>query len=49
MKGRKIQDNIIITHEMFHHLKLNQRSGETRRKIDCALKLDMQKAYDRVK
>ncbi|KAM2531626.1 hypothetical protein PS1_000337 [Malus domestica] len=42
--GRQIQDNIGITHEMFHFFK-----GRTaKRKFEMGLKLDMQKAYDRV-
>lgn len=34
----------MMVHEVFHHLK--SRKGST--KAECALKLDMQKAYDRV-
>ncbi|KAM1532558.1 hypothetical protein ACFX10_006565 [Malus domestica] len=42
--GRQIQDNIGIAHEMFHFLK-----GRTaKRKFEMGIKLDMQKAYDRV-
>lgn len=44
VSDRQIQDNIIVAHELFHHLKLT-RSGH------CGafgLKLDMNKAYDRV-
>ncbi|XP_070664898.1 uncharacterized protein [Malus domestica] len=42
--GRQIQDNIGIAHEMFHFLK-----GRTaKRKFEMGVKLDMQKAYDRV-
>lgn len=44
VQDRQIQDNIIVAHEVFHHLKL-RKSG-----TDGAfgLKLDMNKAYDRV-
>lgn len=40
--GRQIQDNIFIVHEAFHHLK---RSKSTK---EMAIKIDMNKAYDRV-
>ncbi|XP_028098674.1 uncharacterized protein LOC114298320 [Camellia sinensis] len=42
--GRMIQDNILIAHEVFHHLKLKRRG------VDCAIavKLDFNKAYNRV-
>lgn len=40
--GRAIQDNIIISHEIFHSLKLK---GKGRSK-EVALKLDLDKAYD---
>ncbi|KAK4254647.1 hypothetical protein QN277_010000 [Acacia crassicarpa] len=42
--GRMIQDNIILTHEAFHYLKHRRPS----RKWEFALKMDMNKAYDRV-
>ncbi|XP_062020902.1 uncharacterized protein LOC133737340 [Rosa rugosa] len=42
--GRQIHDNILMAHEMFHHLKL-LRGGQGG---EFALKLDMNKAYDRV-
>ncbi|CAL1361203.1 unnamed protein product [Linum trigynum] len=42
--GRVIQDNIIIVHEVLHHLK-NRRQGK---KYDMMLKMDMRKAYDLV-
>ncbi|XP_021834215.1 uncharacterized protein LOC110774005 [Prunus avium] len=42
--GRQIQDNILVAHEVFHYLRLKRRGkvGE------LGLKLDMEKAYDRV-
>ena len=42
--GRLIQDNIGIAHELFHFLK----TRKTKKKFELAVKLDMQKAYDRV-
>ena len=42
--GRQIQDNIGVAHEMFHFLKGRKAKG----KFEMGIKLDMQKAYDRV-
>ncbi|CAN1325525.1 LINE-1 reverse transcriptase homolog [Linum perenne] len=42
--NRSIQDSIIIVHEVMHKLK-NRKKGK---KYDFLLKLDMQKAYDRI-
>ncbi|XP_068339108.1 uncharacterized protein [Pyrus communis] len=42
--GRQIQDSIGIAHEMFHFLK----GRKARNKFEMGIKLDMQKAYDRV-
>lgn len=42
--GRLIQDNLIIAHEAFHALKRKERGG----KDFMAIKLDMNKAYDRL-
>ena len=42
--GRLIQDNIGIAHELFHFLKTRR----TKKKFELAVKLDMEKAYDRV-
>ncbi|CAN6545401.1 unnamed protein product [Malus baccata var. baccata] len=42
--GRQIQDSIGIAHELFHFLK--ERTAKT--KFELGIKLDMQKAYDRV-
>ncbi|KAM2740124.1 hypothetical protein EV2_034162 [Malus domestica] len=44
VKGRQIQDNIIIAHEVFHFLKLRK----AKLKYDLGIKLDMNKVYDRV-
>lgn len=41
---RIIQDNILLAHESYHYLKL-KRDGENH---ELGLKLDMNKAYDRV-
>lgn len=42
--GRLIQDNIIVAHEAFHYLKTHMKG----KKQALALKLDFNKAYDRV-
>ncbi|XP_004293049.1 PREDICTED: putative ribonuclease H protein At1g65750-like [Fragaria vesca subsp. vesca] len=42
--GRQIQDNLIVAHEVYHYLKLKKASSNH----EMALKLDMNKAYDRV-
>ncbi|TQD76541.1 hypothetical protein C1H46_037913 [Malus baccata] len=42
--GRQIQDNIGITHELFHFLKMRKAKC----KFELGIKLDMHKAYDRV-
>ncbi|TQD71025.1 hypothetical protein C1H46_043451 [Malus baccata] len=42
--GRQIQDNIGVAHELFHFLKLRK----ARCRFEMGIKLDMQKAYDRV-
>ncbi|XP_062021341.1 uncharacterized protein LOC133737882 [Rosa rugosa] len=42
--NRQIQDNILLAHEVFHYLKL-KREGDNN---EFGLKLDMNKAYDRV-
>ncbi|CAN0846303.1 LINE-1 retrotransposable element ORF2 protein [Linum grandiflorum] len=44
VRDRRITDNIMIAHEIMHFLK-NQRKGNT---YYFALKLDMEKAFDRV-
>ncbi|KAF7129888.1 hypothetical protein RHSIM_Rhsim10G0112100 [Rhododendron simsii] len=42
--GRQIQDNIIVAHKVFHFLR-NKKVGS---KASLAVKLDLNKAYDRV-
>ncbi|KAH0996802.1 hypothetical protein GBA52_020666 [Prunus armeniaca] len=42
--GRQIQDNILLAHEAFHYLRLKT----SRKAFELGLKLDMNKAYDRV-
>ncbi|XP_072078185.1 uncharacterized protein [Arachis hypogaea] len=44
VKGRLIQDNIIIVHEAFHKLNRKGSLGSQ----DLAIKLDMNKVYDRL-
>jgi Zn-dependent membrane protease YugP len=43
LKGRSIQDNSIIAHELFHTMKYKRGMGGL-----MALKLDMEKAFDSV-
>ncbi|CAN1829772.1 LINE-1 retrotransposable element ORF2 protein [Linum perenne] len=42
--NRSIQDSIVVVHEVMHKLKKRKKG----KKCDFLLKLDMQKAYDRV-
>lgn len=42
--GRQIHDNVGIAQEVFYFLKLRK----TKRKFELGIKLDIQKAYDRV-
>ncbi|ONI00414.1 hypothetical protein PRUPE_6G087800 [Prunus persica] len=42
--GRQIQDNILLAHEAFHYLRLKS----SKKSFELGLKLDMNKAYDRV-
>ncbi|KAL6128930.1 hypothetical protein ACLB2K_072283 [Fragaria x ananassa] len=41
--GRQIQDNILLAHEAYHYLKMKEGGNN-----ELGLKLDMNKAYDRV-
>ncbi|KAI5336490.1 hypothetical protein L3X38_015758 [Prunus dulcis] len=41
---RQIQDNVLLAHEAFHHLRLKKSIC----KFELGLKLDMNKAYDRI-
>lgn len=41
---QQIQDNILVAHEVFHYLKLRKST----KKFEMGVKLDMNKAYDRV-
>lgn len=42
--GNLIQDNLVVAQKMFHALKRKERGG----KDSMAIKLDMNKAYDRL-
>ncbi|WOL10754.1 hypothetical protein Cni_G19513 [Canna indica] len=44
IKGRLISDNILIAHELTHHLNCKQKHSSQ----ELALKLDLSKVYDRV-
>ena len=44
LAGRQIQDNILVAQEVFHFLKMKKRG----KKSYMAMKVDMNKAYDRV-
>lgn len=44
VEGRLIQDNLVVAHEAFHYLKKKGIKGDR----GFALKLDMNKAYDRL-
>lgn len=45
VEGRQIQDNLVIIHEAFHTLKKKRKRAEHY----MAIKLDMSKAFDRVR
>jgi len=42
--GRQIQDNVLVVQEIIHQLKTRKRKSH----FHAILKVDMQKAYDRV-
>lgn len=42
--SRLIHNNIHVAHEVFHHLRTTTRAN----KEECAVKIDMNKAYDRI-
>ncbi|XP_043700381.1 uncharacterized protein LOC122651120 [Telopea speciosissima] len=44
VEGRSISENVLIAHEAFHHLRHMKRE----RNYLATVKLDMQKAYDRI-
>lgn len=44
VSGRQIQDNILVVQKVIHQLRIRKR----KKKFHAILKLDMQKAYDRV-
>ena len=44
MEKRQIHDNILITNETFHHMKLKKKGRE----YEMAVKSNMNKAYDGV-
>ena len=44
LAGKQIQDNILVAQEVFHFLKMKKRG----KKSYMAMKVDMNKAYDRV-
>lgn len=46
--GRRIQDSIVITYEMLHYLKTRRTCRGVPGRSKYALKIDIQKAYDRV-
>ncbi|KAM1419045.1 hypothetical protein ACFXTO_022622 [Malus domestica] len=44
VEGRQIQDNTLVAHEVFHFLKLRK----VKTKFELAMKIDMNKAYNRI-
>lgn len=42
--GRAIADNVLITHEILHHL----RKSQAKKRFSMAVKTEMSKAYDRI-
>lgn len=44
VKGRQIQDNILVAHEVFHFLKLRK----VKMKFELVMKIDTNKVYDMI-
>ena len=44
VEKRQIEDNILVANEVFHQLKIKKRG----KRYEMALKVDMNKTYDRV-
>lgn len=39
-----IQDNVLVAHAEFHYLQTRQ----SKKKVECALNIDIQKVYERI-
>lgn len=42
--GRQIHDNMLVAHKFFHYIRINNQTDRE----ECTIKVDMQKAYDRL-